>query len=81
MSQKPALGLLSTLPKTIEVEQIECEVRRIRYQKTAAKFPHHKDFATFDYAAFAINKMTIKPLCTVQFTRDAHNLILVGGDG
>ena len=81
LSQKPAPSLLSALPKMIEVEQVEREVRRIRHQMTAAKFLQHKDFAMFDYAASAIEKTTIKPLCTVQFTRDAHYLILVGGTG
>ena len=65
--QEPAPSLLSALPKTIEVEQVEREVRRIRYKLTAAKFPHHKDFGTFDYAASVIDKMTIVTLCTVQF--------------
>ena len=51
----------------IEAEQTEREVRRIQYQMTAAKFPHHKDFATFDYASSAIDKTIIEPLCTGQF--------------
>lgn len=81
LAQKQAPSLLSSLPKMIEAEQIEREVRRIQYQMTAAKFPHHKDFVTFDYAASAIEKTTIEPLCTGQFSQEAHNLILVGGTG
>lgn len=81
LSQKPAPSLLSALSKMIEVEQVEREVRRIRYQMTAAKFPQHKDFATFDYAASAIEKTTFESSCTGKFTRDAHYLILVGGTG
>ncbi len=81
LSQKQVPSLLSALPKMIEAEQSEREVRRIRYQMTAAKFPHHKDFATFDYAASAVDKTTIEPLCTGQFAQEAHNLILVGGTG
>ncbi len=46
-----------------------------------AKFPHHKDFATFDYNAAAVRQAQIEPFCSGQFTQDAHNLILVGGTG
>ena len=74
-------SLLSALPKMIEAEQTEREVRRIQYQMTAATFPHHKDFATFDYGSSAIDKTSIEPLCTGQFAQEAHNLILVGGTG
>jgi len=81
LAEKQVPSLLVALPKMIEAEQAEREVRRIRYQMTAAKFPHHKDFATFDYAASAIDKTTIEPLCKGQFAEEAHNLILVGGTG
>lgn len=81
LAQKHMPSLLSALPKMIEAEQTEREVRRIHYQMTAAKFPHHKDFATFDYSSSAIDKTTIEPLCTGQFAQEAHNLILVGGTG
>lgn len=46
----------------IEAEQVDREVRRIRYQMSAAKFPHHKDFSTFDYSASAIDKTVLEPL-------------------
>jgi len=81
LATKKIPGLLESLPKMIEAEQTEREVRRIRYQMSAAKFPHHKDFATFDYTASAIDKALIDPLCTGQFAEQAHNLIIVGGTG
>ena len=46
-----------------------------------AKFPHHENFATFDYGASAVTKAQIEPLCSGQFTEEEHNLILVGGTG
>ncbi|MFV0410351.1 MAG: ATP-binding protein [Paracoccus sp. (in: a-proteobacteria)] len=46
-----------------------------------AKFPHHKDFATFDFGAAAVSQTQIEPYCSGQFTGEAHNLILVGGTG
>ncbi len=81
LADKNVPSLLTALPKMIEAERVEREVRRIQYQMSAAKFPHHKDFATFDYQASAIDKTVIEPLCTGQFAKQAHNLILVGGTG
>jgi len=81
LADKNVPSLLTALPKMIEAERGDREVRRIQYQMSAAKFPHHKDFATFDYQASAIDKTIIEPLCTGQFAKQAHNLILVGGTG
>jgi len=81
LASKKVPSLLESLPKMIEAEQTEREVRRIRYQMNAAKFPHHKDFATFDYTASAIDKAFIESLCTGHFAEQAHNLIIVGGTG
>lgn len=81
LAAKQPVNFVTGLQKLIEAEITEREIRTIRYQMTAAKFPHHKDFATFDYQASAIDKSTIEPLCTGQFAEQAHNLILVGGTG
>jgi DNA replication protein DnaC len=74
-------SLTTTLKHLIEAETVERRVRSIEYQMRIAKFPHHKDFATFDYSASAVGKPQIEQLCTGQFTQEAHNLILVGGTG
>lgn len=65
----------------LDAETVERRVRSIQYQMRIAKFPHHKDFATFDYGAAAVTKARIEPFCSGQFTEEAHNLILVGGTG
>ena len=81
LAAKKLPGLPVALQQLIEAEVTERQVRSIRYQMTIAKFPHHKDFATFDYDASAIDKATIEPLCSGEFAAQAHNLILVGGTG
>ena len=81
LATKKMPSLTVALQQLIEAEVTERQVRSIRYQMTIAKFPHHKDFATFDYDASAIDKATIEPLCTGEFAAQAHNLILVGGTG
>ena len=52
-----------------------------RGQYQMPHFPHHKNFATFDYSAAAVTQPQIEPFCSGQFTEEAHNLILVGGTG
>ena len=43
-------NLTTALKQLIEAETVERRVRSIEYQMRVARFPHHKDFATFDYA-------------------------------
>ena len=74
-------NLITALKQLIEAEVTERRVRSIHYQMRIARFPHHKDFATFDYDLSAVKQADIQQLCTGQFTKDAHNLILVGGTG
>jgi len=74
-------SLTTTLKALIEAETEERRVRSIQYQMRIAKFPHHKDFATFEYGAATVTKAQIDPFCSGQFTTDAHNIILVGGTG
>jgi len=79
LAARTPLSLTTALKQLIEAETVERRVRSIQYQMRIARFPHHKDFATFDYGASAVKQTEIKQLCTGQFTQDAHNLILVGG--
>jgi DNA replication protein DnaC len=74
-------SLTTALRQLIDAETVERQVRSIQYQMRIAKFPHHKDFATFDYSSAAVRQAQIEPFCSGQFTQDAHNLILVGGTG
>jgi len=61
-------SLTTALRQMIEAETIERRVRSIAYQMRIARFPHHKDFATFDYGAAAIKQAEIEQLCTVHRT-------------
>ena len=81
LAMKNSPSITTSLQKLIDAEKIEREVRAIRYQMKCAKFPHHKDFATFDFSVASIDKNEIEPYITGQFTVEAHNIILVGGTG
>ena len=65
-------SLTTALKTLIEAETKERRVRSIQYQMRIAKFPHHKDFATFDYSAATVTKVQIDPFCSGQFTDDAR---------
>ena len=81
LSQKTPPAWEEALQQLIDAEKIEREVRSIRYQTAVARFPHHKDFATFDYSASPVKKSTVEPLARGEFTEQAHNLVLIGGTG
>ena len=74
-------NIRTALRQLADAEAVERRVRSIQYQMRTARFPHHKDFATFDYSASTIKPAEIERLCSGQFTEEAHNLILVGGTG
>lgn len=79
-ARKP-LNLISAIKQLIEAETVERQVRSIQYQMRSARFPHHKDFASFDYVAATVTQAQIETYQSGQFTQEAHNLILVGGTG
>ncbi len=73
--------LEEALRQLMKAEAAERQVRRIRYQLRVAKFPHHKDFASFDYKESAVEQTLLEQLACGDFTHNAHNLILIGGTG
>jgi len=81
LARKTVPSLTVGLQQLIDAETTERGVRAIRYQMRQAKFPHHKDFATFDFEAASISQKDIECYYSGQFTDNAHNIILVGGTG
>jgi DNA replication protein DnaC len=81
LGAKTPPNLTNALRLLIEAEVVERRIRSIQHQMRTAKFPHHKDFATFDYSISSVKPDVIEQFCTGQFTEDAHNLIFVGGTG
>lgn len=74
-------NLTTALKQLIEAETVERRVRSIAHQMRIARFPHHRDFATFNYEVSPVKPVQIEQLSAGEFTKDAHNLILVGGTG
>ena len=78
LSARTPPSLTTALKTLIDAETQERRVRSIQYQMRIAKFPHHKDFATFDYGAATVTKAQIDPFCSGQFTKDAHRSYIRG---
>lgn len=69
------------LQRLIEAERADRQARTLRYQMTAARFPIHRDLATFDVQESPVAEPHLRTLASAEFTRTAHNLIFVGGTG
>ena len=69
------------LDRLIEAEQTDRQVRSLRYQLKAARFPIHRDLSNFDWQETPLDHGQIQQLASSTFMDSAHNLILVGGTG
>ncbi|MCA8917205.1 MAG: IS21-like element helper ATPase IstB [Planctomycetes bacterium] len=65
----------------LESEVTDRHVRSIRYQMGAARFPVHRDLASFDFSQSRVEERLIRSLSTTEFIDAAANVILVGGTG
>lgn len=65
----------------VEAERADRQARTWRYQMRAARFPIHRDLATFDFQESAVSEPRLRTLASAEFTRTADNLIFVGGTG
>src|SRR5512134_1077680 len=65
----------------IEAERVDRHARTLRYQLKVARFPIHRDLATFDFQESALSEQRLKPLVSGDFTATVRNLIFVGGTG
>ena len=69
------------MDRLIEAELAERQVRSLRYQLKAARFPLHRDLTGINWAETPVARADIETLATATFMETAQNLILVGGTG
>ena len=69
------------LDRLIEAELADRQVRSLRYQLKAARFPVHRDLTGIDWAETPLPQAQMEQLANAAFMETAHNLILVGGTG
>ena len=77
----PAQPPTHWVKQLIEAERADRQARTLRYQMKAARFPLHRDLAAFDFQESAVSEPRLRALASAEFTRNAHNLIFVGGTG
>lgn len=65
----------------VRAEGTHRAVRSVSYPMHAAKFPIHRDLASFDFNESKVDRALIDKLANLSFTDDAHNLVFIGGTG
>lgn len=71
----------SVLSDLLKAEIAEREVRAIEYQIRLARFPAYRDLAGFDFSQSSSNEALVRQLHRIEFVKDAHNIVLIGGPG
>lgn len=71
----------SWMERLIAAEQTERQLKSLRYQLKAARFPIHRDLTGIDWAETPLSQTLVEQLASAAFMEIAHNLILVGGTG
>ena len=69
------------LSQLLHAESTERNIRSIRYQTQAARFPVQRHLQGFDFGQSKVDQQLIHQLATMEFTTAAQNLVLVGGTG
>jgi len=69
------------LSELIKAEASDREVRSIAYQTGAAKFPVHRDVASFEFAGTCIDEPLVRTLHGGEFMESATNVVFIGGPG
>lgn len=71
----------SWMERLIAAEQTERQLKSLRYQLKAARFPIHRDLTGIDWDETPLSQAVVEQLASAAFMEIAHNLILVGGTG
>ena len=69
------------MARLLEAEQTDRQLKSLRYQLKAARFPIHRDLTGIDWTETPLSQAVIEQLASSGFMETAHNLILVGGTG
>jgi DNA replication protein DnaC len=62
-------------------ERADRAVRSVNHQMHATRFPAHRDLVGFDFTVSPVEQKLIRQLATLEFTGQAHNVVLAGGTG
>jgi DNA replication protein DnaC len=65
----------------LQAEATDRAVRSVNYQMGAAKFPAHRDLASFEFESSKVDRALVEQLADMAFTELAHNAVFIGGPG
>jgi DNA replication protein DnaC len=65
----------------LQAETTDRAIRSVSHQMHAAKFPAHRDLAGFEFEVSPVDQKLVLQLAEMDFTDQAHNVVLVGGPG
>ncbi len=71
----------SWMERLISAEQTDRQLKSLKYQLKAARFPIHRDLLGIDWTETPLSKAVLDSLANASFMDTAHNVILVGGTG
>lgn len=71
----------SWMERLIAAEQTDRQLKSLKYQLKAARFPIHRDLLGIDWTETPLSKAVLDALAKATFMDTAHNVILVGGTG
>jgi DNA replication protein DnaC len=71
----------SWMGRLIAAEQTDRQLKSLRYQLKAARFPIHRDLLGIVWTETSLSQAVVEQLASAAFMETAHNLILVGGTG
>jgi len=71
----------SWMERLLAAEQTDRQLKSLRYQLKAARFPIHRDLLGIDWTETPLSQAVVEQLASAAFMETAHNLILVGGTG
>jgi DNA replication protein DnaC len=71
----------AVIRQLMTAETSDRAVRSVHYQMKAAKFPIHRDLASFNFAESQADRGMIEQLSQLRFTETAQNVVMVGGTG
>lgn len=69
------------MEKLLVAEQTDRQLKSLRYQLKAARFPIHRDLVGINWTETPLSQAVVEQLASAAFMETAHNLILVGGTG
>jgi DNA replication protein DnaC len=65
----------------LQAEEVNRHMRSIAHQTKVARFPVHRDLASFNFEASQVDRVLVHKLADLSFTQDAQNVVLIGGPG